>query len=116
MRFKDKDWRTMHNNHRQALEGKIPIQGFYNVQLGLPYEEGEIITPSSADIPLKMNDVSYAHLDDNGIRTYAIPPVDDLLFLTMAVDCHKSYLEWEIKGWTQGYASYSVDRLSLIHI
>ena len=28
----------------------------------------------------------------------------------MAVDCHKSYLEWEIKGWTQGYASHSVDR------
>lgn len=111
--FKDKGWHTMHNNHRKALGNEIPIQGFYNVQLGLPYEEGEIITPSSGEIPLKMNDISYSHVDDNGQKTYDIPPdppVDDLLFLTMGVDCHKSNLEWEIKGWAQGYTSYSLDR------
>ena len=113
--FKDKEWFTMATNHERAIQGKIPIQTFYNVQLGLPYEDGEIVTPSNEEIPLKMNDVYWLHRDSEGDRLYEIPPVDDILFLTMGVDVGSKKLDWEIKAWAPGYSCYSIDRGRIDH-
>lgn len=71
-------------------------QTFYNLQLGLPYED-------------KRNAVDYEHIEKNRRTTYDAELHDNILCLTAAVDVQDTWLEAEIRGWSHGNETYGVE-------
>lgn len=71
-------------------------QTFYNLQLGLPYED-------------KRDAVDYEHIEKNRRTTYDAELHNDILCLTAAVDVQDTWLEAEIRGWSHGNETYGVE-------
>lgn len=71
-------------------------QTFYNLQLGLPYED-------------KRDVVDYEDIEKNRRTTYDAVLHDDILCLTAAVDVQDTWLEAEIRGWSHGNETYGVE-------
>jgi phage terminase large subunit GpA-like protein len=71
-------------------------QTFYNLQLGLPYED-------------KREAVDYETIEKNRRTTYDAELHDNILCLTAAVDTQDTWLEAEIRGWSHGNETYGVE-------
>ena len=71
-------------------------QTFYNLQLGLPYED-------------KRDTVDYEKIEKNRRTTYDAELHENILCLTAAVDVQDTWLEAEIRGWSHGNETYGVE-------
>jgi len=93
-------WSKIYQAHQDFLAGRKSLKSFYNTILGEPFDEGGARTPSDDRARRVMTSIRY--------RSNEVP--DDVLFLTMAVDVQKDYLDCEIKGWAKDLVSYSIRR------
>lgn len=96
-----KPWSEFYYEWQDALVGRSSLAAFYNLVLGLPYEEESARKPDHLAIPAKMNAENYYR---------GTLPKRSILLLTMGIDVQQEYLEWEIKGWTENMTCYSIDR------
>ena len=96
-------WMKIWEGNRDATEGRTAMNTFYNLVLGLPFDEPEARTPDEAAIPKVMKVPKY--------RQRIVP--DNVCVLTLAVDVQKAYLDCEVKGWAPRLENYSIDRIKI---
>lgn len=86
--------------YHNALAGKASLQSFYNLILGLPFNEPEARVPESSTVERLMKAEPY--------RENILP--DKVAVLTMAVDVQSDYIDLEVKGWCENLENYSIMR------
>ena len=92
-----KSWKDIVKNFVNSQHDPKALQTFYNLDLGLPFED------RTAGIDIKV-----AHrLRDDSIQNNHIP--EWVLFLTAAVDVQDDRLEVEIKAWGDRWRNHGVD-------
>lgn len=103
-------WAQCWDLEKNRMKDKEKYREFRNLMQGLPFEErGESIRAEK----VKSNR-SYYYLK-NQINNYRanIDSGSEILLLTCAVDCQKNKLLIDIKGWTEGGRSYTIDFLEI---
>ncbi|HIF9521111.1 TPA: terminase gpA endonuclease subunit [Photobacterium damselae] len=93
-------WSDIVRRFLAAKDDPVKLQVFYNNILGVPWRErGDSITHER----LIENKIDY--------RSGEIP--DDVLFLTITADIHKTWIGVEIIGWKRKGTSYSINWLEI---
>lgn len=90
-------WRDLVQKFLDAGNDPAKLQTFYNLYLGLPFEE------TSGNI----DETKVSALQDLKLPNNFVPK--EFLFLTCAVDVQQNRLEAEIKAWGDRYRGHGVD-------
>ena len=97
-------WAGILDEHAAAQAGRISMQAFYNLKLGLPYDE------PSARMP-KASSLQHVIRQQDGYKSGQVP--NEGIILTAGIDCQKEYLDVEVKAWGKMLENWSVARFQL---
>lgn len=90
--------------HKQtaALSGTSgqSLQAFYNLELGLPYDEPEARTPSANALRAELN-------KREGYRAGIVPA--NAFVLTLAIDVQGNRLVYEVRAWGRALENWSIE-------
>lgn len=89
-------WGGLAKMYEEIGDDLLKKKDFWNNYLGLPFE----VVEEQVEWDTLYNRREYWDQE-------YLP--EDVLYLTMGVDCQKNYLAYEIVGWTQGLRSYSIE-------
>ena len=94
-------WISILDNYRNAIAGTAgaSLQAFYNLRLGLPFDEPEARVPTASAVKAAINKRDAFHKGFIPNSAYA---------LTLGVDVQKTYLYFEVKAWGRALESWSV--------
>ena len=99
-------WREILDGHVAALTGRASMQTFYNLVLGLPYDE------PAARVP-KPTGLRQIFQQQDGYRSGIVP--DGGAVLTLAIDVQQDYLDCEVKAWGRELENWSIRRFKIRH-
>lgn len=97
-------WVEILDAHADAMAGKISMQTFYNLQLGLPYDEPLARSP-------KPDGVRQLFQKQDSYRAGWVP--EGGAVLTLAIDCQEDYLDCEVKAWGRNMENWSIARMKI---
>lgn len=97
-------WSEILDRHAAALAGRISMQTFYNLDLGLPYDEPLARTP-------KPEGIRQMFQKQDAYRSGQVPKGGAVL--TLAIDCQEDYLDCEVKAWGRNLENWSIAHIQI---